>query len=512
MELEAIVDQLATPGKGITATDEGAGTIGNRFEAVGIENTEENRRIYRQMLYQTDGVERYLSGAILDPETVYQKNDAGVLFPEALSLSGIVPGVKPHLKAPSRSSEDEHQVTVLSLSGGEIAKLIATPQTSIQEMKEELSTKTGLSVMLQALTYQDQALNDSQTCQQLGWTGPVSVYMVAKSVDFDGRIALLREDKAGLKETEIREVCALAQDIFMKQPVLLELQPPLVVCGTTSSCIDQLNEIITRCGEPGPAKYLFLGNYVSKGRTRSAVEKSGIDLVILLYCYMCKHPDQVFLLRGRQECSSLSRIYGFYDECKRRYNVKLWKRVVETMNCMPLCALIQSRIFCVSSGLSPELRTLDQINEIARPTDVPDHGLICDLLWSSPETDVNGWTEMDKGVSYCFGQDIVENFLKQNQLDMICRSGQVCEAGYEYFADQKLVTVFSCAKYCGEFDNAGAAARPFQTADTTQHHNQNVIAIHNSHHCYDYPRDHMNPKTGIMYTFSTCVPTHVYGP
>jgi len=97
-ELEAICKAIASPGKGITATDEGPGTIGMRFEKVGVENTEENRRIYRQMLYETPGVNKHLSAAILDPETIYQKNDKGVLFPEVLTSLGIVPGVKPHLK------------------------------------------------------------------------------------------------------------------------------------------------------------------------------------------------------------------------------------------------------------------------------------------------------------------------------------------------------------------------------------------------------------------------------
>ena len=82
----------------ITACDEGPGTIGARFEAVGIENTEENRRLYRQMLFEAPGCENFLSAAILDPETLYQRSDDGVLFPELLSKKGIVPGVKPHLK------------------------------------------------------------------------------------------------------------------------------------------------------------------------------------------------------------------------------------------------------------------------------------------------------------------------------------------------------------------------------------------------------------------------------
>jgi fructose-bisphosphate aldolase class I len=97
--LEKIAAAIGTPGKGITACDEGPGTIGDRFEAVGVENTEENRRAYRQVLFESKGASDYLSAAILDPETLYQKSSSnGELFPKVLMDAGIVPGVKPHLK------------------------------------------------------------------------------------------------------------------------------------------------------------------------------------------------------------------------------------------------------------------------------------------------------------------------------------------------------------------------------------------------------------------------------
>jgi fructose-bisphosphate aldolase class I len=96
--LEETAAAVATFGKGITACDEGPATIGGRFEKVGVENTEENRRKYRQMLFEAPGCENYLSAAILDPETLYQKNDEGKPFPQVLTERGIVPGIKPHLK------------------------------------------------------------------------------------------------------------------------------------------------------------------------------------------------------------------------------------------------------------------------------------------------------------------------------------------------------------------------------------------------------------------------------
>ncbi|KAJ2694361.1 type 1 serine/threonine-protein phosphatase catalytic subunit glc7, partial [Coemansia spiralis] len=113
-------------------------------------------------------------------------------------------------------------------------------------------------------------------------------------------------------------------------------------------------------------------------------------------------------------------------------------------------------IFTMHGGLSPDLIHMDQIKRIMRPTDVPDTGLLCDLLWSDPDKDIQGWSENDRGVSFTFGPDIVYKFLQKHDLDLVCRAHQVVEDGYEFFAKRRLVTLFSAPNYCGEFDNAGA--------------------------------------------------------
>jgi serine/threonine-protein phosphatase PP1 catalytic subunit len=107
-------------------------------------------------------------------------------------------------------------------------------------------------------------------------------------------------------------------------------------------------------------------------------------------------------------------------------------------------------------GLSPDLQSMEQIRRVMRPTDVPDTGLLCDLLWSDPDKDIAGWSENDRGVSFTFGPDVVTRFLQKHDLDLICRAHQVVEDGYEFFAKRQLVTLFSAPNYCGEFDNAGA--------------------------------------------------------
>jgi serine/threonine-protein phosphatase PP1 catalytic subunit len=78
---------------------------------------------------------------------------------------------------------------------------------------------------------------------------------------------------------------------------------------------------------------------------------------------------------------------------KNRYSVKLWKAFVDCFNCMPVAALIEEKILCMHGGLSPELISVEQINTIARPTDIPDTGLLCDLLWADPEPSVKMWGE-----------------------------------------------------------------------------------------------------------------------
>jgi len=110
-------------------------------------------------------------------------------------------------------------------------------------------------------------------------------------------------------------------------------------------------------------------------------------------------------------------------------------------------------------GLSPELSNLEQIKRVVRPTDVPDTGLLCDLLWSDPEKEISGWGENDRGVSFTFGPDVVQRFLRQHGLDLVCRAHQVVEDGYEVFAKRQLITLFSAPNYCGEFDNAGAVMK-----------------------------------------------------
>jgi len=267
------------------------------------------------------------------------------------------------------------------------------------------------------------------------------------------RLVAVKQARPGtcvnISDKEATALIAAAEEVVLRQPVLLRLEAPLQIVGDIHGQFYDLLRLFDFRGLPPHARYLFLGDYVDRG-------PNGLECMFLLMALKTKYPDQVWLLRGNHECAAINRIYGFYDECKRRYSVKLWKQFQELFNALPLAALVESRIFCIHGGLSPDMDTPEDLSRVERPVEVPDTGLLCDTLWSDPDKDISGWAENDRGVSYTFGSDVVSRVLEKNDLDLIVRAHQVVEDGYEFLGDRNLVTVFSAPNYCGEFDNCGA--------------------------------------------------------
>ncbi|KAF9092381.1 hypothetical protein BGX29_010489 [Mortierella sp. GBA35] len=271
--------------------------------------------------------------------------------------------------------------------------------------------------------------------------------MISKLLDagYSGKIA----KNICLRNNEIVYICQQAREVFLSQPTLIELNAPVKIVGDIHGQYTDLLRMFEMCGFPPSANFLFLGDYVDRG-------KMSLETILLLFCYKIKYPENFFLLRGNHECASVTKVYGFYDECKRRASIKMWKAFVDVFNCLPLAAIVANKIFCVHGGLSPSLGTMDDIRALRRPTDVPDYGLLNDLLWSDPSDTALDWEDNERGVSYCFGRSIIQKFLNKHDFDLICRAHMVVEDGYEFFNDRALVTVFSAPNYCGEFDNFGA--------------------------------------------------------
>jgi len=195
------------------------------------------------------------------------------------------------------------------------------------------------------------------------------------NLDVDGAIEALLSvrnkppgTEVNLPEEQLIKIIRQARAVFLSQPVLLEVSSPINICGDIHGQYSDLLTLFEVGGPPPESNYLFLGDYVDRAQ-------QSIEVIALTFCYKIKYPEQFFLLRGNHECASLNRIYGFYDECKRRYSVKLWRIFCDCFNCLPVAAVVADKILCMHGGISPDLDHLSQIFDIPRPTDIPDEGM-----------------------------------------------------------------------------------------------------------------------------------------
>ncbi|XP_031280900.1 serine/threonine-protein phosphatase PP2A-4 catalytic subunit-like isoform X2 [Pistacia vera] len=227
------------------------------------------------------------------------------------------------------------------------------------------------------------------------------------------------------------EFCSLAMPV----------KSPVTICGDIHGQFHDLAELFRIGGKCPDTNYLFMGDYVDRGYY-------SVETVTLLVALKVRYSQRITILRGNHESRQITQVYGFYDECLRKYgNANVWKIFTDLFDYFPLTALVESEIFCLHGGLSPSIETLDNIRNFDRVQEVPHEGPMCDLLWSDPD-DRCGWGISPRGAGYTFGQDISEQFNHTNNLKLIARAHQLVMEGYNWGHEQKVVTIFSAPNYC----------------------------------------------------------------
>jgi len=192
-----------------------------------------------------------------------------------------------------------------------------------------------------------------------------------------------------------------------------------------------------------------MGDFVDRGFY-------SVETFLLLLALKVRYPSRITLIRGNHESRQITQVYGFYDECLRKYgSVNVWRYCTEIFDYLSLSAVVADRLFCVHGGLSPSISTLDQIRLIERKQEVPHEGSMCDLLWSDPE-DIDGWSLSPRGAGYIFGGDVVNIFNHTNGLELVCRAHQLVMEGYKPMFNDSLVTVWSAPNYCYRCGNVAA--------------------------------------------------------
>lgn len=245
---------------------------------------------------------------------------------------------------------------------------------------------------------------------------------------------------------DVKTLCSTAAKVLASRPTLMRIPGDAYVVGDLHGNIHDLLRILGRIGNIANSKIVFLGDYVDRGQF-------SIEVIILLLALTCKYPDNVTLLRGNHEFSSVNEVYGFMDQVYEVYqSADLWKKFNEVFAFMPLAAVIGDSTFCVHGGFGPEFYSLDQIQEFQKPLVVCQDPMLFNLMWGDPDKDSPEFGPSKRGDGVCFGASALARFLKHNKLIRMVRAHQPVENGVEALFHDTLYTVFSSSNY-GELPN-----------------------------------------------------------
>jgi len=344
-------------------------------------------------------------------------------------------------------SEETQTVPEVAASEAEVKEpetTSATPDSSEESGTLSAASSTDLDESGDAaVAQQEQKKPEPQVCkEEVKTSGP----------DIDKWIAEV-EEKKKLSERDFHTLCDMVKDILGEESNVQPVSTPVTVCGDIHGQFPDLLELFKTGGSIADGThYIFMGDYVDRGMY-------SLETLTYLLLLKVRYPDRITLLRGNHESRQITQVYGFYEECLTKYgSVNPWKWCTQVFDYLTVAALIDGRILCVHGGLSPDIRTIDQIRStIPRKQEIPHDGAFCDLVWSDPE-EVEGMTPSNRGAGYLFGASVVREFVEVNGLELVSRSHQLVQEGYKYFfpPDNFLVTVWSAPNYCYRCGNIAA--------------------------------------------------------
>uniref|UniRef100_A0A2K5LNF9 Serine/threonine-protein phosphatase n=1 Tax=Cercocebus atys TaxID=9531 RepID=A0A2K5LNF9_CERAT len=250
-------------------------------------------------------------------------------------------------------------------------------------------------------------------------------------------------------------LCDYVCDLLLEESNVQPVSTPVTVCGDIHGQVKFHEQIFKTGGQVPDTNYIFMVCYYS------------LETFFFFFALKAKWPDFFFFLRGNHESRQITQVYGFYDECQTKYgNANAWRYCTKVFDMLTVAALIDEQILCVHGGLSPDIKTLDQIRTIERNQEIPHKGAFCDLVWSDPE-DVDTWAISPRGAGWLFGAKVTNEFVHINNLKLICRAHQLVHEGYKFMFDEKLVTVWSAPNYCYRCGNI-ASIMVFKDVNTRE--------------------------------------------
>ncbi|KAH7103751.1 Metallo-dependent phosphatase [Auriculariales sp. MPI-PUGE-AT-0066] len=263
---------------------------------------------------------------------------------------------------------------------------------------------------------------------------------MASPTRVDAWIAQLLECRH-LSELEMKILCEHVRLLLLEESNIQPVAAPVTICGDIHGQFWDLRELLRQGGMVPDTSYIFMGDFVDRGYY-------SLETISLLLVLKARWPDKVTLLRGNHESRQITQVYGFYDECQQKYgSATVWKACCSVFDYLNLAAIIDGTVLCVHGGLSPDIRTLDQIRVLSRAQEIPHEGAFCDLMWSDPD-EVETWAVSPRGAGWLFGQSVTHEFNHVNDLSLVARAHQLVQEGFKEMFDKQLVTVWSAPNYC----------------------------------------------------------------
>jgi serine/threonine-protein phosphatase 2B catalytic subunit len=278
-----------------------------------------------------------------------------------------------------------------------------------------------------------------------------------------------------ISKRDCMTIITKATDIFRREPNLIQLQDPVTVVGDVHGQFYDLLKILDVGGNPETTKYLFLGDYVDRGMF-------SLEVLLLLYSLKINYPNSIVMIRGNHESRQMTSMFSFRKECISKQDLQVYDLVMASFDALPLACVLNNSFLAIHGGLSPELKTLKDINNINRFIEPPRSGLLCDLLWSDPVDTADGKTpdayknNETRGCSFFFGAEATKKILKENDLITIIRGHEVQKDGYkmQFWNGSdfpSIITIFSAPNYCDCYKNKGAIIKFTNGALNIQQYN-----------------------------------------
>jgi len=258
-----------------------------------------------------------------------------------------------------------------------------------------------------------------------------------------------QQDDSIVPEDVARVIIKNSRKILKKESCVLNLKGNFVIVGDLHGDLQTLIRIFGKNGYPPKTSYLFLGDYTDRG-TKSC------EVVLLLFSLKVLFPDSIYLLRGNHEFDFMNSLYGFKDECLKKFNEDIYNLFENAFQQLPISAIINKYIFCVHGGISQKIYSIKDLLDLEKPMDNKDNDIVTDLLWSDPFYYTSMYDESPRKSGKVFGSEALSTFFKNTGLKLVIRSHECVSKGYEYplGMENKIITVFSSCDYCGSENDA----------------------------------------------------------